>query len=153
MISKNQKKKKKFFFTIVPPSFIFIFTPFYKPIASDFFPIDCRLDPIKGEHFTQSVFLLMHVLLHLTQCDMTNNFLVSHILQFIYSTTKLRKKCSYSELFWSAFSHIRTEKLRIRTPFTQCKLCETKNMFAIACVVSVQASLLPTQNCISFGKG
>ena len=28
----------------------------------------------------------------------------------------------YSELFWSAFSHIRTEQLRIQTLFTQC-LC------------------------------
>ena len=45
-----------------------------------------------------------------------------------YDKTSLRKKCPYSELCWSAFSHIRTEYGKIRTRitpntdrfFTQC---------------------------------
>ena len=37
----------------------------------------------------------------------------------------MREKCSYSELFWSLFSRIRTkdgpEELRIQALFTQCR--------------------------------
>ena len=37
---------------------------------------------------------------------------------FGYASHSLRKKCQYSELFWSAFSHIRTECGKLRTRIT-----------------------------------
>ena len=67
-------------------------------------------------------------------------FLVINLNRFLSFRVALRKKCLYSELFWSIFSRIRTrygypqskygqeklrnygpEKLRIWTLFTQCK--------------------------------
>ena len=54
----------------------------------------------------------------------------------------MHEKCSYSEFFWSVFSHIRTdlsvlnsnvgkfepEKLRIRTLVKQCRDLKVKNL-------------------------
>ena len=39
--------------------------------------------------------------------ESTNCFLISSLLSLLIFA--LRKKCSYSELFWSVFSHTRTE--------------------------------------------
>ena len=53
----------------------------------------------------------------------------------------LHKKCPYSELFWSVFSHIWTEygpeKLQIRTLFTQGELITESNDKATNNTVSV----------------
>ena len=38
-------------------------------------------------------------------------------------TNSLRKKCPYSELFWSVFSHIRTEYGEIRVSLNTKYLC------------------------------
>ena len=42
-------------------------------------------------------------------------FVTSHSSQGTYVTYALRKKCPYSELFWSVFSHIWTESGEIRS--------------------------------------
>ena len=47
-----------------------------------------------------------------------NYILLCYCYLYIFilkKTTSLRKKCPYSELFWSAFSHIRTEYGEIRS--------------------------------------
>ena len=55
------------------------------------------------------------------QCQNRYNriFPVSHVFSLLIS---LCEKCSHSELFWPAFSTIRTEYGEIRTLFTQCLL-------------------------------
>ena len=49
------------------------------------------------------------------------------IFQDLPQNPTLRKKCQYSEFFWSLFSCILTEygpeKLRIQKLFTQCHFC------------------------------
>ena len=70
----------------------------------------------------------------------------------------LREKCLYSELFWSAFSRIRTEygpeKLRIRTLFTHCTLKHeflTGYVYLLVCA-HFDALLLYTSSVIKIDK-
>ena len=84
-------------------------------------------------------FSMLHVLYQISQ-KIGRGYIVWVYLNiaYEYSLTPLRKNCPYSELFWSAFSRIRTEygeilspnvgkcgpeQIRIRALFPQCLVC------------------------------
>ena len=85
---------------------------------------------------------------HYGQADLLSlaNFLI--VVLESSSWQSLRKRCPYSELFWSVFSRIRTEyepeELRIRTLFTHWMLSHMKE--EIVKIISPNDTFLPANS-------
>ena len=92
------------------------------------------------------------------ECNLSdNNRGVFRTLSSIYNGVSPRKKCPYSELFWSAFSRIRTEYGEIRSisPYSVCMRenadqnnSEYRNFSRSVCYVFIFAKKLPHRKLI-----
>ena len=86
-----------------------------------------------------------------TQVKFINRFTIDlDSLEIFHGTLTLRKKCPYSELFWSAFSSIRTEYGEIRSisPYSvrMRENADQNNSEYVHFSRSVNIALKPNQN-------